>query len=102
MASGMAELVALEDCVTELPDDELRALAAIVDNLLVRVHTEQAARRRGRSPRRPVDQVTARLGVRASCVFCRRVYVAELIAEHLLLDHYDDLRTWRRTRPMAA
>ncbi|GAA1961705.1 hypothetical protein [Amycolatopsis minnesotensis] len=98
----MAELVALEDSVAELPDDELRELAAIVDNLLVRVHTEQAARRRGRSPRGQVEQVAFRLGARASCVFCRRVYVAELVPEHLLLDHYDDLRAWRRTRSTAA
>ncbi|WP_370943977.1 hypothetical protein AB5J62_33390 [Amycolatopsis sp. cg5] len=101
-ASTVAGLAVLESCVTELPDDELRELADIVENLSIRVRTEIAARRRGRTPRRPSPAVVTRLRSRASCVFCRRVYVADLIAEHLLLDHHDDLRAWRRPAGRAA
>ncbi len=90
--SPAADVAALEDVVTELPDDELRDLAAALDNLGVRVRAEQDARRRGRAtPRTSEGFRTA-----ASCTFCRRTYLADLITTHLLMDHTRDLQAWRR------
>ncbi|WP_103344042.1 hypothetical protein [Amycolatopsis sp. CA-126428] len=90
--SPAAEVGALEDGVTELPDDELRDLAAALDNLGVRVRAELDARRRGRATARTPDGVRTA----ASCTFCRRVYLADLISTHLLMDHTRDLQAWRR------
>ncbi|OXM69607.1 hypothetical protein [Amycolatopsis vastitatis] len=89
--SPAANVTALEDGVTELPDDQLRDLAAALDNLAARVRAERDARWRGRAtPRPPSEFRTA-----ASCTFCRRVYLADLISVHLVMDHKRDLQTWR-------
>ncbi|MFD6073253.1 hypothetical protein [Amycolatopsis lurida] len=88
-ALRLADLPLIEDCVTGLADHELKVLAAILDNVVVRVRAEQDARRRGRS----VHGI-ARLGARTSCVFCRGVYVVDVVPGHLLLNHGQELRRW--------
>ncbi len=88
-ALRLADLPLVGDCVTELADHELKVLAAILDNVVVRLRAEQDARRRGRSVHGP-----ARLGARTSCVFCRGVYVVNVVPGHLLLNHGRELRRW--------
>lgn len=95
----IAELAALEAAVGDLPDPDLRELAALVNNLTVRVRVELAARRRGRAaPLRLSPAVVARVRTCASCVFCRHVYFANLITEHLLIEHRQELEQWRLRR----
>ena len=98
-APQVAELAAIEDVVGELPDPGLRELATLVSNLTVRVQTELAARRRGRTgPLHLSPAVVVRFRARVSCVFCRHVYLADLIPDHVLTEHRQELEQWRARR----
>ena len=73
---ALDELYLFEPSLNDAPDEELASVLARLDELRVQVRAEQVSRRRRKQDLRLLDKI----GSRASCVFCRRVYSADLVA----------------------